>query len=78
MTDLIVHDWWELILGFAGEDKPSDGTGSLVEKQIEWIKELMHETGVFALPRSKEELGRCYDCLEFWTSYSLTPIKSRI
>jgi len=74
-----VHDWWELILGFAGEEEPNDSNNSSIDnKQIKWIKELMQETNLYALPRSKEELGRCYDTLEFWMSYQLMPIMSRI
>ena len=74
----MVYDWWELILGFAGEEENGDTPESRIDKQIKWIGELMRETSTLALPRSKEELGRCYDCIEFWTSYDLMPIRSRV
>ena len=79
LTDLMVYDWWELILGFAGEEEEASAVAeSRVDKQIKWIGELMRESSTLALPRSKEELGRCYDCIEFWTSYNLMPIRSRV
>ncbi|KAG9242224.1 hypothetical protein BJ878DRAFT_426386, partial [Calycina marina] len=78
LTDLVVYDWWLVILGFAGELEAEEGSDSRIDKQIRWVGELMQETEVNALPRSKEQLGRCYNTLEFWTSFDVMPIRARI
>jgi hypothetical protein len=75
LTDLLVHDWWALILGFCGEDDSEKNEKAL---QIEWIGELMADNHIEALPRSMEQLGRCYDSREFWTTFELMPSRSRI
>lgn len=77
LTDLLVYDWWTLILGFAGEDI-ANGNEERENTQIKWIGELMMEKKVKALPRSMEQLGRCYDTREFWTTFGLMPVHSRI
>jgi hypothetical protein len=74
LTDLLVHDWWALILGFCGEDSEKNEKAP----QIEWIRELMADNHIKALPRSMEQLGRCYDSREFWTTFELMPSRSRI
>lgn len=38
----------------------------------------MEEQNIRALPRSMEQLGRCYDCREFWTTFGIMPVRSRI
>ncbi|KAH8591592.1 hypothetical protein B0O99DRAFT_631830 [Bisporella sp. PMI_857] len=78
LTDLMVYDWWELILGFAGEKIEGRSGDSRIEKQIKWVGELMIDNGVRALPRSKEDLGRAYDSREFWNSFGLMPMRSRV
>lgn len=47
-------------------------------EQATWVYELMVETGVRALPRSMEALGRCYDTREFWDTFGVVPLKARI
>jgi hypothetical protein len=44
--------------------------------QIKWVGELMDEYQVRALPRSMEQLGRCYDSREFWTTFGLMPVRT--
>ena len=78
LTDLIVYDWWAVVLGFAGELDVENGNGERAKTQIKWVGELMDEGKVRALPRSMEELGRCYDTREFWTMFELMPTRSRI
>ncbi|KAF2225829.1 hypothetical protein BDZ85DRAFT_258154 [Elsinoe ampelina] len=73
LTDGFVYDWWSLFVGWADV-----GEGKEPSKQAKWVFELMNETGVKGLPRSMEELGRCYDTREFWTTFGLSPIKARI
>jgi hypothetical protein len=78
LTDLMVYDWWALILGWAGgEGKGEDGEEETLP-QLQWIQELLAENDVKALPRSPEQLGRCYDSREFWATFKIMPVKSRI
>jgi hypothetical protein len=76
LTDLMVYDWWALILGWAGGDGEDVEGKTLL--QLEWVRELLTENDVKALPRSAEQLGRCYDSREFWTTFKIMPVKSRI
>jgi hypothetical protein len=78
LTDLMVYDWWALILGFAGELHEENGTNDREHTQIKWVGEVMAEQNVKALPRSMEQLARCYDTREFWTTFGLMPIRARI
>ena len=78
MTDLLVYDWWALILGFAGEINEENPENDRAKSQIKWVGELLEEEGVKALPRSMEQLGRCYDSREFWTKFGLMPVRARI
>ncbi|CAD6447252.1 210bc1bf-244e-42de-bd2b-456101b8d96c [Sclerotinia trifoliorum] len=78
LTDLMVYDWWALILGYAGEIDEETGDGKMEGRQIKWIGELMKENNVRALPRSMDVLGRCYDSREFWESFDVMPVRSRI
>jgi hypothetical protein len=78
LTDLIVYDWWALILGFAGEVDVENKNEERQKSQIKWVGELMEETKIRALPRSMEELGRCYDTREFWNKFRLMPVRARI
>ncbi|KAL2059738.1 hypothetical protein VTL71DRAFT_10230 [Oculimacula yallundae] len=78
LTDLMVYDWWALILGFAGELDVENSNHERAEKQIKWIGELMQEQNVRALPRDMESLGRCYDSREFWNTFGIMPTRSRL
>ena len=78
LTDLFVYDWWALVLGFAGEVDQESQNDDGEKSQIKWVGELMSEQGVRALPRSMEQLSRCYDSREFWTTFGLMPVRARI
>jgi hypothetical protein len=78
LTDLLVYDWYELILGFGAENDAESGDEKRLNEQIRWVGELMEEQNVRALPRSREELGRCYDTREFWKTFELMPARARI
>jgi len=78
VTDLMVYDWWALILGYAGQIDEEKGDGKMAEKQIKWVGELMQEQNLRALPRSMEELSRCHDSREFWDTFGMMPVRSRI
>jgi hypothetical protein len=77
LTDLMVYDWWALILGWAGGAEGEDGEEKMLP-QLQWIQDLLAENDVKALPRSAELLGRCYDSREFWATFKIVPIKARI
>ncbi|MCJ1381763.1 hypothetical protein MMC17_004874 [Xylographa soralifera] len=77
LTDMFVYDWWALILGWGdggSEGKDEDAEGPL----LEWVRELMVEEDVRALPRSMELLGRCYDSREFWSTFGIAPVRARL
>jgi hypothetical protein len=77
LTDMFVYDWWALILGWGRggiDDKDGDAHGP----HLQWVKELMESEGVKALPRSMEQLGRCYDTCEFWEHIKAVPVRARI
>jgi len=78
----MVYDWWALILGWAGGKGEggceSDDAGEKMMPQLQWIQELMAENDVKALPRSAEQLGRCYDSREFWEKFKIMPVMARI
>ncbi|KAK4173856.1 hypothetical protein QBC36DRAFT_303312 [Triangularia setosa] len=74
LTDGFVYDWWALLAGWA-EDPEKEGE---VREQGEWVRELMEEEGVRALPRGMEMLGRCYDSREFWRVWGLVPVRAGV
>jgi len=83
LTDQRVYDWWDLASAW-GETKSRDKHPDDEERgegrgpQPKWVRELMDEEGVRALPRSVEMLGRGLDSREFWTTFELEPIKGRL
>lgn len=77
VTDGFVYDWWSLFAGWAQGQKEEDAQMVDAEptRQARWVYELMQETGVRALPRSMETLGRCYDTRELWQMLGIAPLK---
>lgn len=71
LTDMYVYDWWSLIMGWAGK-------GEEGEKYAIWVRELMEEKKLRALPRSMEMLGRCLDSREFWKTFGIVPVGGRV
>lgn len=93
VTDGRVYDWWDLASAWGTSYVPhSDelpGNQSLnaafeslgVEDRgphAGWVRELMEEFGVRALPRNVEALGRAVDSRDFWSTFELSPIKARL
>jgi hypothetical protein len=77
LTDQFVHDWWALLAQWGSEgvdDSGADATGD----PLRWVRELMEEHGVKALPRSVETLGRAYDSREFWNRFKLSPVRAML
>lgn len=64
LTDMRVYDWWDLAALW------SEATGG---KQAGWVRELMEEENVRALPRAVELTGRALDAREFWRTFGLSP-----
>ncbi|KAM7207878.1 hypothetical protein V8F20_001672 [Naviculisporaceae sp. PSN 640] len=77
LTDGFVYDWWALLVGWA-DIKKEDREKGEPTKQAKWVYELMLEEGVRGLPRSMEQLKRCYDTREFWSTFDLVPLKGRM
>ncbi|KAF9260610.1 hypothetical protein L218DRAFT_1002567 [Marasmius fiardii PR-910] len=70
VTDMRVYDWWDLSSAWSvGEGEKKDGP------QAAWVRELMRDEGVRALPRSPEQLGRVLDSREFWEYLQISPMK---
>ncbi|ORY78157.1 hypothetical protein BCR37DRAFT_382413 [Protomyces lactucae-debilis] len=80
LTDGFVYDWWALMLGWGSSSAAAkaETDGDAHGEVLTWILELMQETGTKALPRSMETLGRCYDAIEFWQTFKITPVRARI
>lgn len=78
LTDLMVYDWWALVLDYAAELDRENGNDERAKTQLKWVGELMVEQDIRALPRSMEQLGRAYDTREFWTTFGLMPVRARI
>jgi hypothetical protein len=66
VTDGRVYDWWDLAGAW--------GAGA----EARWVRELMREHGVRALPRAPEVLGRALDGREFWEAFALEPTRPRL
>ncbi|KAI0754557.1 hypothetical protein C8Q80DRAFT_1093917 [Daedaleopsis nitida] len=67
VTDGHVYDWWDWAAAWGEEGK-----------QTRWVRELMNEAGVRALPRSPEVIGRGMDSREFWNTFELEPVRGRL
>lgn len=67
LTDLRVHDWWDMAAVWGEEGK-----------QPRWVLELLREEGIRALPRAPEMIGRAMDSREFWDTFELEPVKGRL
>lgn len=85
VTDARVYDWWDLA-GAWGDEHTKDESGVEGGKvgsgtkgpHARWVRELMNEEGVRALPRSVEKLGKGLDSREFWNTFNLQPIMTRL
>ena len=88
LTNVRVYDWWDLAAAWGSEDVKDDG---VVEKgkiarvgngakgpHPRWVRELMNEEGIRALPRSPEVIGPGMDSREFWNTFELEPVKARL
>jgi hypothetical protein len=88
LTDGRVYDWWDL--ASAWRSTPLKKQAELCDKeessvsaincgpQAKWVRELMTEMGIRALPRNVELLGRVLDSRDFWEEFDLSPIRARL
>ncbi|KAK7033660.1 hypothetical protein VNI00_012660 [Paramarasmius palmivorus] len=70
VTDLRIYDWWELASGWGLNSSSEEEERG---PQPGWVRELMREEGVRALPRTPQQLGRALDSREFWEVFGLSP-----
>ncbi|KAH6913604.1 hypothetical protein BKA70DRAFT_1421868 [Coprinopsis sp. MPI-PUGE-AT-0042] len=80
LTDGRIYDWWNLASSW-GAPNPPDNKDVKDEDgdrgpYARWVRELMQESGIRALPRSAETLGRALDSQEFWRTFSLSPVQT--
>lgn len=71
LSDLRVYDWWELVSSWS--PPAHNGERDITEDPRLWVKQLMGERGVRALPRPMEQLGRTLDSWEFWDVIGIIP-----
>lgn len=77
LTDQFVYDWWALLAEWGSGGADESGEDAMGEP-LRWVRELMEEEGVRALPRSVETLGRAYDSRGFWNRFNLSPVRARL
>ena len=65
LTDCRSYDWWHLASSWAKEGQ-----------QAVWVRELMDEKNVRALPRPMSAFERVLDARDFWTTFELSPSKT--
>ena len=84
VTDMRVYDWWEVIFRYgeyAREKGRRDGNPELDGNEDdeplykEWVRELMIDDNVRAIPRSPQNLGRRLDGREFWSGIDVIPTR---
>lgn len=80
LTDGRIYDWWDLASSWGAPNPPDNKD---VEDEdgdrgpyARWVRELIQECGVRALPRSAETLGRALDSQDFWRTFGLSPVQT--
>jgi len=71
LTDLRVYDWWELVSSWT--PSAQNGERDIAEDPRLWVRRLMGERGLRALPRPVEQLGCAVDSWEFWEVSGIMP-----
>jgi len=86
LTNTRVYDWWDLAATWGTEFSTQKGEvqpeGEEVKRgkgpQAQWVRELMREEGVRALPRTPDQLGRALDSRDFWDTFKLEPVIAQL
>lgn len=77
-----MYDWWDLASAWGeteSKEKPNIGGDGGRGPQAKWVRKLMSEFGIKALPRSVEQIGaRGMDSREFWNTFELEPVRGRL
>ncbi|KAL5525483.1 hypothetical protein ACEPAG_6819 [Sanghuangporus baumii] len=83
LTDCRVYDWWDLASAWGGSASAnsspagdSSDPSRIVGPQPAWVRELMKESGIHALPRPHSTFDRALDSREFWDTFGLSPSKT--
>jgi len=79
ITDGRVYDWWDLASAWGSSPTSAPHSSIPSEErgpQARWVRELMMEQNVRALPRNHEDLGRALDSRDFWYEFGLSPTKA--
>jgi len=79
LTDGRVYDWWDIASAW-GARRPDvpDLESNVLDPQARWVRELMRENDIGALPRNVELLSRALDSREFWETFELSLLKPRL
>ncbi|EKM58570.1 uncharacterized protein PHACADRAFT_90130 [Phanerochaete carnosa HHB-10118-sp] len=72
LTNTRVYDWWDLAATWGTDAENKRGP------QARWVRELMREEGVRALPRTPEQIGRALDSRDFWDTFELEPVIAQL
>lgn len=86
VCDMHLYDWWDLVGDWANDELrewPLDIAPwkSMVERRdelVRWLRELMEEEGVKALPRDTTLMGRKLDGRAFWNEMGVWPSHGRV
>ena len=74
LSDGRVYDWWDLASAWGSAPTPSISSKDDHGPQASWVRELMDESDIRALPRNVEMLGRALDSRDFWKTFDLNPV----
>jgi len=77
LTDARIYDWWDLVSAWGTNGEGHIGDVPEGPHPV-WVKELMDEEGVRALPRDMAKLGRLLDGRDFWRTFGLSPARARL
>lgn len=86
LTNNRVYDWWDLAAAWGTEfttvkgqaQPPTSSAKRDKGPHSRWVRELMREQGVRALPRAPELLGQALDSRDFWDTFKLEPVIAQI
>lgn len=78
LSDGRVYDWWDLASAWGSAPTLATSTKDDHGPQASWVRELMDESGIRALPRNIEMLGRALDSRDFWKTFDLSPVYAMI
>ncbi|KIW30088.1 uncharacterized protein PV07_05863 [Cladophialophora immunda] len=83
VADCVSYDWWGVVWDFNGDSSEDSHIDEEDPEQLakldertkyrRWVMELMQDSGVRALPRPPEALGRKLDAREFWNAIGILP-----